>query len=632
MPTIHAILNQYWGFQQFRPLQEEIIQAALLGKDTLALLPTGGGKSICFQVPILAQEGIGIVISPLIALMKDQVENLHKKGIKALSITSGMGKREIDIALDNAIYGDYKFLYLSPERLLSDLVQERIKQMNVNLIAVDEAHCISQWGYDFRPAYLQIAQLRELLPHVPILALTATATQRVQKDIQERLLFKQEHIFTKSFERKNLAYIVLHHENKLQKLLDIATKVKGTGIVYVRNRRQTQEVAKWLQQQHQSADFYHAGVPMQQRAKKQEDWIANKTRIVVATNAFGMGIDKPDVRFVVHLDLPESLEAYYQEAGRAGRDEQKAYAVLLYTPADKLIAEERLKMAFPSIDEIKQVYQALANYYQLAVGAAEGQSFDFDIVAFCAKSQLSAVVVLSVFKFLEHDGYVAVSDEVYLSARLQVTVSAQYLAQFQDKHPGFEPLLKLMLRSYTGVFDNYVKINENDLAKRNSVTVDIIKQQLEQLDVHGIVSYLPQKNTPQLTFLQARANSNTLKIDTNYLADRKQTHTEKMQAVVQYATSLNQCRSKVLLSYFNEKDLQQCGICDVCLALNTAEITSKELESLQQKLPTLLVQPKTMVVLLSEITWLPEKKKIKGIQLLLDEGVIVLRDELIRLP
>jgi len=407
--TLQEILKQYWNHDNFRPMQEEIIKSVLLGHDTLALLPTGGGKSVCFQVPALAKDGICIVVSPLIALMKDQVENLKAKGIPAVSIVSGMGKREIDIALDSCIYSGVKFLYLSPERLLSELVRERIKYMNVNLIAVDEAHCISQWGYDFRPQYLHIADLRELHPNVPVLALTATATEDVKADIQQKLQFKNPVVFQKSFERKNISYVVQQTEDKFRKLLDVAKGVKGSGIVYVRTRKETSEIAKFYTDNHIKADFYHAGLTAEQRAKKQDSWKSNHTRIIVATNAFGMGIDKPDVRFVIHKDMPDSLEAYYQEAGRAGRDEQKAYAVLLYNYADRLRQEKKFELSFPTVAEIKQVYHYLANYYSLAFEAGEGVSFDLDLGDFCSRFKLDSIKTLNALKFLEQDDYLSLN-------------------------------------------------------------------------------------------------------------------------------------------------------------------------------------------------------------------------------
>ena len=406
---IKDVLKQYWGYDEFRPLQEEIIQSVLDQKDSLALLPTGGGKSICFQVPAMAMEGICIVISPLIALMKDQVENLQKRGIQAIAIVSGMGKREIDIALDNCIYGPIKFLYLSPERLLSDLVKERIKYMKVNLLAVDEAHCISQWGYDFRPPYLHIAEIREIHPNVPVLALTASATEKVQEDIIVKLSFKSRNIFRKSFERINLSYSVINQENKLQKLLDVCNGVKGSGILYVRTRRDTVELAKYLNQNSIAAQYYHAGLNLEERGQKQKYWINDQVRIMVATNAFGMGIDKPNVRFVVHYEMPESLEAYYQEAGRAGRDEKKAYAVMLYQPRDKLAFEKKYEQNFPEINYIKQVYHFLFNYLQIPFEGGMQVSYDFNLADFCSKFQLNVLSAISAIKFLEHDEYFIIS-------------------------------------------------------------------------------------------------------------------------------------------------------------------------------------------------------------------------------
>src|SRR6202000_1155532 len=429
--TLHEILKQYWNHDAFRPMQEEIIKSVLLGQYLLALLPAGGGKSVCFQVPALAKEGRCIVVSPLIALMKDQVENLKEKGIEAIAITSGMGKREVDIALDNCIYGNIKFLYLSPERLLSDLVRERIKYMKVNLIAVDEAHCISQWGYDFRPPYLHISELRELHPDVPVLALTATATHEVAEDIRQKLLFKQANTYRQSFERKNISYVVQHEDNKFRKLLDVAKGVKGSGIVYVRSRKETAEIANFYNENGFKADFYHAGLTMEQRSQRQEDWKANRTRIIVATNAFGMGIDKSDVRFVIHKDMPESLEAYYQEAGRAGRDEQKAYAVLLYNYPDRLKQEKMFILNFPTVDEIKLVYHYLANYYQLAYGAGEGLSFDLDLGDFCSRFKLDPRKTLNALNFLDQDNYLAFNDSVFLPSRFRFEIQNEELYNFQ---------------------------------------------------------------------------------------------------------------------------------------------------------------------------------------------------------
>lgn len=626
---VQAILKQYWGYDSFRPLQEEIIRSALDGKDTLALLPTGGGKSVCFQVPAMAKEGMCLVISPLIALMKDQVEQLQDKNIRALSITSGMSKREVDIALDNAIYGQYKFLYLSPERLLSPLVQERIKKMPLNLIAVDEAHCISQWGYDFRPAYLEIAAIRELHPDVPILALTATATQRVQDDIQERLRFPKKNILKKSFERKNLAYVVLNQENKLQKLLEICNQVKGTGLVYVRNRRETQEVAAWLHQQGLSADFYHAGMDLSQRAARQNAWMKGALRVVVATNAFGMGIDKPDVRFVVHLDLPESPEAYYQEAGRAGRDEQKAYAVLLYTENDRLQLQERLEKAFPSVQEISDTYQALGNHYQVATGAGEGIPLDFSIDTFCKQQNLSAITVLNSLRFLEHDGYVAVSEAVFMPARLMIVVSKERLGTFVDNHPEQKTLITALLRSHGGLFDGFTKISESDLARKSDLSKTAVEEHLQYLHQQEIIQYLPQKELPQLQFLRPRIAVKDLQIDTRYLAQRKKILEEQIAAMLAYATETT-CRSVQLLAYFGEKGTA-CGVCDVCLAKKQAKLDPSVEEQVWQQVQVILSEPKQLKEVVLALKGIPEQLKLDVLQKLLDEGKLIQEENRIRI-
>ena len=415
------VLKHYWGFNSFRPLQEEIIQSVLNGHDTLALLPTGGGKSLCFQIPALVKEGICIVVSPLVALMKDQVENLKSKGINAVAIYAGMGKREIDILLDNCIYGKIKFLYISPERLMSELVRVRISYMDVNLIAIDEAHCISQWGYDFRPPYLKISELREILPEVPVIALTATATAFVREDIVEKLAFKNPKVFVQSFSRKNLSYVVFDLDDKYKKLMDIVTNVRGSGLVYVRNRRETSEVALFLQRNGIAADFYHAGLERDERSRKQEEWKRNQIRVMVATNAFGMGIDKPDVRFVVHLDLPESLEAYYQEAGRGGRDEHRAFAVLLANQSDQLALRAKYTDSFPAVEEIKKTYHYLGSYFQLAYGAGEGLNFNFDLADFCKRFKLGVIKTIAALKFLEHDEYITLSENIFLPSRVMFT-------------------------------------------------------------------------------------------------------------------------------------------------------------------------------------------------------------------
>jgi ATP-dependent DNA helicase RecQ len=620
--TIQEILKHYWKHDSFRPLQEEIIQSVLLGRDTLALLPTGGGKSICFQVPALAKEGICLVVSPLIALMKDQVENLKAKGIEAVSIVSGMSKREVDIALDNCIYGPVKFLYLSPERLLSELVQERIRYMNVNLIAVDEAHCISQWGYDFRPPYLQIANLRELHPNVPVLALTATATAEVRDDIQQKLLFKQSNVFQQSFERKNISYVVQNEENKLRKLLDIARGVKGSGIVYVRSRKETAEVAKFYNENGFQADFYHAGLTMEQRSTKQENWKGNHTRIIVATNAFGMGIDKPDVRFVIHKDMPESLEAYYQEAGRAGRDEHKAYAVLLYNYADRIKNEKKLLTNFPSVDEVKLVYHHLGSYFQLAYGTGEGISFDLDLGNFCTKYKLDPTKTINALKFLEQDEYLAFNESVFLPSRFRFEVFNEQLYNFQIQNSSWDPFIKTLLRSYGGSFENYVRLREHDLARRSNLSVQQVIEGLKQLQELGILNYLQQTDQPQVTYLRPRMQNNELIINKRYIEERKAIYRKKMEAVFAYAEH-KKCRSQMLLAYFDETNAEKCGICDICLEEKRQRNLAETADDITDEIAHLLsVDNLTIDDLISSLKNGTEKDRIETIRLLLDAGKI----------
>ncbi|WP_428330739.1 RecQ family ATP-dependent DNA helicase [Mucilaginibacter sp.] len=620
--TIQQILQQYWNHDTFRPMQEEIIKSVLLGHDTLALLPTGGGKSVCFQVPALAKEGICIVVSPLIALMKDQVENLRAKGIEAVSIVSGMSKREIDLALDNCIYGQVKFLYLSPERLLSDLVRERIKYMKVNLIAVDEAHCISQWGYDFRPPYLHIADLRDLHPDVTVLALTATATAEVREDIQQKLLFKAPNVFQQSFERKNISYVVQNEENKYKKLLDIARGVKGSGIVYVRSRKETTEIARFYNDNGFRADFYHAGLEAELRSHKQESWKNNRTQIIVATNAFGMGIDKPDVRFVIHKDMPESLEAYYQEAGRGGRDEQKAYAVLLYNYTDRLKQEKKFELSFPSIDEIKQVYHYLANNYSLAYEAGEGISFDLDLGEFCSKFKLEPIKTLNALKFLEQDEYLSFNESVFLPSRFRFSVENEQLYNFQIQNPGWDPFIKTILRSYGGSFDNYVRIREFDLARRANMNVQQVIEGLQKLQEFKILSYLQQTDKPQVTYLKPRQHADALYINKRLIDERKQTIKKKMEAVFAYAEH-RKCRSQMLLSYFDEANAGKCGVCDICLEEKRQKNSSEIVDDITNEIVQLLsISSHDIGSLVSSVTMGTEKERIATIRLLLDAGKI----------
>ena len=616
------VLKQYWGHTAFRPMQLDIIRSVLDGKDTMALLPTGGGKSVCFQVPALVKEGICIVVSPLVALMKDQVENLKAKGINAVAIYAGMGKREIDILLDNCIYGPVKFLYLSPERLLSDLVRTRISYMNVNLFAIDEAHCISQWGYDFRPPYLQLAFLRELHPDVPFIALTATATQFVRQDIIEKLVLKDPGVFVQSFARKNLSYVVFDLEDKYKKLVGIIKNVKGSGLVYVRNRRETVEVAQFLKRNGITADFYHAGVESKLRSEKQEAWKKNKIAVMVATNAFGMGIDKPDVRFVVHLDLPESLEAYYQEAGRAGRDEQRSFAVLLANESDRVALKAKYTDSFPSVEEIKKTYHYLGSYYQLAYGAGEGVSFSFDLADFCKKFKLGVIKTMGAMKFLEHDGYLTLSENIFLPSRILFTAGNEDVYRFQIENSGYDPLIKTMLRSYGGLFDHYGAIVESDIATKIGVSYHDVVRLLNNLQDQGLLSYLPKSDQPQLQFLLARVDQLHLDTDVKYIELRKKIQAEQISAVLSYAAT-PVCRSIQLLAYFDEPNADKCGVCDICLAEKKNEDRAELTDKIDFEIATLLQTiNRTLDELVTEIKTGSDQEKLNQIRLLLDAGKI----------
>lgn len=625
--TVQQILLKYWGYSHFRPLQEDVIQSVLAGNDTLALMPTGGGKSLCFQIPALAKEGICIVISPLIALMKDQVENLKAKGIKAMAITSGMSKKEIDIAFDNCVYGDYKFLYLSPERLESDMARTRIQKMKVNLIAVDEAHCISQWGYDFRPSYIKIAEIKEMLPTVPLLGLTATATPDVAIDIQKKLLFKKENLLRKSFERKNLAYVVIKEEDKMARLLKVATRIQGTGIVYVRNRKKTQETTDFLRAHNISADYYHAGLDGSTRDAKQDAWIHSKTRVIVCTNAFGMGIDKPDVRFVVHLDMPDCLEAYFQEAGRAGRDEKKSYAVLLFNEADKINAEHNLLMSFPALEEIRKTYQSLANYFQIPIGSGQGSTFDLDLSDLCSKYNLNHLTAYNSLKLLEREGLLSLSEAFHMPSRVHFLLNKEDLYKFQVEHNAFDGLIKLLLRSYTGLFDTYVKISELDVARRSGRPYEEIKRMLVDLNKMEVLSYIPQTDMPQLAFLVPRLDARNIMISDELLRKRKERARERTDAMIHYADSKTKCRSQILLSYFGETDSYRCGVCDFCIARNKLELSSLEFETVAGQVKELVSKkPLPLIELVNSIRNSKEDKTIKVVQWLVDNGKMFYTD------
>lgn len=626
-PTIQQILLRYWGFSHFRSLQEEVIQSVMDGKDTLALLPTGGGKSICFQVPALAKEGICIVVTPLIALMKDQVERLQDKGIKAMAIHSALSRREVDIAFDNCIYGNFKFLYLSPERLETEMARIRIPAMKVNLLAIDEAHCISQWGFDFRPSYRKIAALRELLPKVPVLALTATATPEVASDIQKQLGFKKENLMRKSFERKNLSYQVYQEEDKLNRLLKIVQKEKGSGLIYVRSRKKAQDIAQFLHHYKVPVDYYHAGLTAETREQKQESWIENRIRIMVCTNAFGMGIDKPDVRLVIHYDLPDCPEAYFQEAGRAGRDEKAARAILLYNGGDKRELERQLEISFPPLEEIRRVYQALCNYFQIPVGAGPGAEYEFDIHDLCQRYELNSLTTFSALKILEREGYLVLSEGVLQRSRVHLLLNRDNLYKFQVENQAYDEFLKLLLRSYTGLFDQYGRISETDLARRGEMKAEKVRELLNDLVKLEVLSYLPQTDKPRILFLEPRIEAKNVVISEEALKKRKERARMRADAILHYAESRSKCRSQILLSYFGEKEVYRCGICDVCLDRNQLDMSSLEFEKVSGQVKHLLTrQPTALEALVARIEGSTEEKALRVIRWLLEHEKII-KDE-----
>lgn len=617
------ILSRYWGYDSFRPLQAEIIDDVLSGRDTLALMPTGGGKSICFQVPALAREGICIVISPLISLMKDQVFQLQKRGISAEAVYSGMRHADIDRILDNCVLGRVKLLYLSPERLTTDLAKERIKRMKVNLLAVDEAHCISQWGYDFRPAYLNIAELREQLPDTPVLALTATATPEVVTDIQNRLQFAAHHVQSKSFRRSNLSYVVLHEEGKWNKLLDILRKVPGSGVIYVRSRRKSAEIATHLSRLGISADAYHAGLTPEERSEKQDAWIAGKTRIMVATNAFGMGIDKPDVRTVIHTELPDSLEAYFQEAGRAGRDGNRAYAVLLYQPADSERLHRQYEVSHPSLEDVRRVYRALGNYFQLAVGAGKGASFDFELAEFSSAYKLNAVRTWNALRILEQEGWISLTEAVFVPPSLHIIVSKEQLYDYQLRNRQSDTLIKTILRTCQGAFLQPVRFPESQIARFLEVSVTEIDRMLNRMAADGILRYFPRKDRPQLTFLEERVDAAHLTWDNERQTFLQTRHLDRIRKAIDYAER-PECRNVQLLRYFGEEGAEPCGLCDVCLGREKKHLSPDEFEHIREELfDQLGTGPSSLDEVMEAFSPKYRKRVLQVLHYLIDEGDIL---------
>ena len=570
------ILKQYWGYDRFRGIQEDIIDSISKNKDTLGLMPTGGGKSITFQVPALAKEGMCLVITPLIALMKDQVQNLKKRGIKALAIYSGMSRQDIIITLENCIFGNYKFLYISPERLDTEIFRTKLRKMHISMITVDESHCISQWGYDFRPAYLKIAEIRELLPDVPVLALTATATPEVVKDIQARLHFRHKNVFRMSFERNNLAYIVRKTENKTAELLHILRSMPGSAIVYVRNRRRTKEITELLNNEHITADFYHAGLDDATKDIRQHRWQSGESRVMVATNAFGMGIDKPDVRIVIHMDLPDSIEAYFQEAGRAGRDGQKAYAVILYAKSDKTTLHKRIPDTFPEKEYIRDVYEHLQYYYQMAMGDGLDCVREFNIEDFCRKFKYFPVPVDSALRILTQAGYLEYTAEQDSTSRILFTIRRDELYRLREMGEDMDRLIQTVLRSYTGVFTDYTYINEDSLAIRTGLTRRQIYEMLVHLAKLRIVSYIPHKKTPYIIYTRERVEAQRIHISPEVYEHRKARYETRINAMLDYVTNNTVCRSRMLLDYFGERNEHNCGQCDTCISLRSKSKVSEQ--------------------------------------------------------
>jgi ATP-dependent DNA helicase RecQ len=584
MTKIHSILKQNWGYDSFRSLQEEVINSILEGNDTLALMPTGGGKSLCYQVPGLAKGGLCLVISPLIALMKDQVENLRKKNITAFAIYSGMSRYEVINTLKTATNSNCKFLYVSPERLETNLFKEYLPGMDVNLIAVDEAHCISQWGYDFRPPYLRIAALRDELPGVPVLALTASATLDVQNDICEKLHFKTKDIFRQSFERANLSYSVFKVDSKINKLIEILKNVPGSSIVYCKSRKRTKEISDLLRMHGISSDFYHAGLTQDERNRKQEEWICNQTRVIVCTNAFGMGIDKPDVRVVVHADPPDCLENYYQEAGRAGRDGKKSYAVLLYNEKDIEELEIAPDIRYPSIDEIKLVYQSIANFLQIPAGSNEGEYFDFNLVDFIKKFKLNSQTAVYSLKTLEQEGWLSFNEQVFLSSSVQFICNKEYLHQFEKDHAELEPIIKSLLRAYEGIFDYACSISENQVHRLINKQKEVARKELLQLHAFGIIKYQPQKDTPQLLFLRNRVKTEDLSIDMTAFNHRRKKFIARVKTIIEYINEKINCRSRFIASYFGDDNVKDCGICDDCINQKAIHLSKDEFEMINHRI------------------------------------------------
>jgi ATP-dependent DNA helicase RecQ len=626
--TYRQILTKYWGFTSFRPLQEEIINSVAEGKDTLALMPTGGGKSITFQVPALAQEGICLVITPLISLMKDQVNRLNSLEIKSIAIHSGMSAEEIDNALENAVYGDYKFLYVSPERIFTRIFQAKVTKLDLSLVAIDEAHCISQWGYDFRPSYLRIAQLREhISKDVPFLALTASATPQVVEDIMKKLEFRKENVLRTSFCRKNISYLVRKVEDKSGYLIKTLGKVTGSGIIYVRSRKRCREVAELLVTNGIRADFYHAGLTDELRDKKQRSWSTGEIRVIVATNAFGLGIDKSDVRFVIHWDIPDSIENYYQESGRAGRDAKSSFAVLLLSPADTSRLTDSIRKKFPPVEKIKDIYEALCNYLQVPLGAGKENVFDFNMADFVSRYRFPVIETYNSLQFLQREGYMEFTEEINNPSRVHFIVSRDDLYKFQVANESFDAFIKLLLRSYTGMFSEFVPVNEDALAKKSAATRDIIYQFLVRLSSFNIIRYIPGKRTALVIFTEERLERKALMISPDNYLRVKEKYEVRLEKMIDYAESNDRCRSVTILDYFGEES-DRCGICDVCRERNELDLSKYEFDLILEEIKSVLEISNPDAEKLVKMVDYSEDKVIKVLRWLLDHNKIIKDDEM----
>ncbi len=624
---LHHILKQYWGFDQFRPLQEEVVQSVLAGKDALVLMPTGGGKSLCYQLPTLAVEGLCLVVSPLIALMKDQVENLRRKNITAFAIYSGLSRKEVINTLKIATESNCRFLYVSPERLESKLFLEYLPGLPISLLAIDEAHCVSQWGYDFRPPYLRIAALRKELPGIPVLALTASATPKVQEDICEKLELKNKLVFRQSFERSNLSYSCFQPPSRINKIQEILTNVPGTAIVYCRSRKRTKEISDQLRALGIASDFYHAGLLQEQRNQRQTDWLNDKIRVIVCTNAFGMGIDKTNVRIVIHADAPECLENYYQEAGRAGRDGNTAYAVLLYEEKDLGDLEEMTVKRYPSIEVIKKVYQAVCNYFQMPSGTAQGDYFDFDLGDLVKKFKLDTWEVLYSLKALEQDGWLAFNEQVFLPPTVTFTIEKNMLYEFEKDHADSEPLIKTLLRSYEGIYDRPTGISEKQLAGWLKKDVEEIKQLLLRLQSFGVLEYHPQKDKPQVLFLRARIPVENLKIDMRGYEERKKLAMDRTRQMIGYITETWLCRSLIIGHYFGDEEIKTCGVCDNCRRKKQTSISREEFDAILHRMLNMVkYEAMEPAILFSKMNDVEEEKSWKILEFLQKENKVEFDD------